>query len=181
MGGLWLPYDDQGISTGITTVLDKGILKHYLHNRGTANKLKQKPTGNARAVQFVFPSIPRMTNTYFAAGDLSEEEAVELLDTGVYAFQSYGGQVEGDGSFLFKARRGYWVENGEIKHPLREVSLSGNILDLLAHVLGGTKEVKLTSGYFGGCGKGGQSPLPVGFGGPRLVIDEVAFGGEAGA
>ena len=144
-GGLWLPYDDQGIPTGMTTVLEKGILKHYLHNRGTAQNLGQEPTGNARAVQFVFPPIPRMTNTYFAPGDLSEDEAIELLDTGVYAIQSSGGQVEGDGSFLFKAIRGYWVEKGEIKYPLREVSLSGNILELLGHVLGGTKNLKITS------------------------------------
>jgi len=178
-GGLWLPYDDQGIASNQTTVLDKGVLVHYLHNRGTAKKLEQDPTGNARAVSFVFPPIPRMTNTYFMPGTLSQEEAIEQLGTGVYAIQSSGGQVEGDGSFLFKAIRGYWVENGEIQYPIREVALSGNILELLTHVEGGTKELKLKSGYFGGCGKGGQSPLPVGMGGPQLLIDEVTFGGEA--
>ena len=178
-GGLWLPYDDQGIATNQTTVLDKGVLNHYLHNRGTANKLEQQPTGNARAVSFVFPPIPRMTNTYFTAGDLTEEEALEQLGTGVYAIQSSGGQVQGDGSFLFKAIRGYWVENGEIRYPIREVSLSGNILELLSHVEGGTKKLEIRSGYFGGCGKGAQFPLPTGLGGPKLLIAEVTFGGEA--
>jgi TldD protein len=178
-GGLWLPYDDQGTATNQTTVLEKGILKHYLHNRGTAKKLEQEPTGNARAVSFVFPPIPRMTNTYFMPGTLSEDEAIEQLGTGVFAIQSSGGQVQGDGSFLFKAIRGYWVENGEIQYPIREVSLSGNILELLSRVEGGTKDLKLTSGYFGGCGKGGQFPLPVGMGGPKLLINEVTFGGEA--
>jgi TldD protein len=178
-GGLWFPFDDQGSAASQTTVLDKGILTHYLHNRGTASKLEQEPTGNARAVSFVFPPIPRMTNTYFTPGTLSDEEAIEQLGTGVYAIQTSGGQVQGDGSFLFKAIRGYWVENGEIQYPIREVSLSGNILDLLTRVEGGTKELKLESGYFGGCGKGGQAPLPVGMGGPKLLIDGVTFGGEA--
>ena len=178
-GGLWLPYDDQGTATNQTTVLDKGVLNHYLHNRGTANKLEQQPTGNARAVSFVFPPIPRMTNTYFTAGTLSEDEAIEQLGTGVFAIESSGGQVQGDGSFLFKAIRGYWVEKGEIQYPIREVSLSGNILELLSRVEGGTKDLKLTSGYFGGCGKGGQFPLPTGMGGPKLLINEVTFGGEA--
>ena len=178
-GGLWLPYDDQGIATDQTTVLDKGILKHYLHNRGTAKKLNQKPTGNARAVSFVFPPIPRMTNTYFMPGTLTEEEALDMLGTGIYAIQTSGGQVEGDGSFLFKADRGYWVENGEIQYPIREVSLSGNILQLLSRVEGATKELNLQSGYFGGCGKDDQFPLPVGMGGPKLVVDSVTFGGEA--
>ena len=178
-GGMWLPYDDQGTEAGQTVVLDKGVLKHYLHNRGTAKKLGQRPTGNARAVSFVFPPIPRMTNTYFSPGTLSEEEALELLGTGIYAIQTSGGQVGGDGSFLFKADRGYWVENGVVQYPIREVSLSGNILQLLSRVEGATRELKLRSGYFGGCGKGDQAPLPVGMGGPKLVINDVRFGGEA--
>ncbi|MHA1950337.1 MAG: TldD/PmbA family protein [Candidatus Thorarchaeota archaeon] len=178
-GGLWLPYDDQGIATNQTTVLEKGILQHYLHNRGTANKLEQEPSGNARAVSYIFPPIPRMTNTYFLPGDLSDDEAIEHLGTGIYAIQSSGGQVEGDGSFVFKAVRGYWVENGEIQYPIREVALSGNILDLLGKVRGATKNLKLSAGYFGGCGKGEQYPLPTGLGGPQLIIDDVTFGGEA--
>lgn len=178
-GGLWLPYDDQGVAGNQTTILDKGVLKHYLHNRGTANRLHQDPTSNARAVSYVFQPIPRMTNTYFLPGNLTEEEAIEQLGTGIYAIQSSGGQVEGDGSFVFKAVRGYWIENGKIQYPIREVALSGNILELLSKVEGGTKDLKLRSGYFGGCGKGEQFPLPVGMGGPKLIIDGVTFGGEA--
>ena len=179
-GGLWLPYDDQGTKSNETIILDKGILKHYLHSRGTAHHLKQEPTGNCRAVHFGFVPIPRMTNTYFNPGELTREEALELLDTGVYAIQTSGGQVEADGSFLFKAIRGYWVQKGRIKEPVREVSLSGNILNLLSQVEGATKDLKLNAGYFGGCGKSGQFPLPCGLGGPELVIGEVTFGGKAG-
>jgi TldD protein len=120
-----------------------------------------------------------MTNTYFLPGDLTEDEAMEQLGTGIYAIQTSGGQVELDGSFVFKAIRGYWIENGEIQYPIREVALSGNILDLLSKIEGGTKDLKLSSGYFGGCGKGEQSPLPTGMGGPQLIIDDVTFGGEA--
>ncbi len=178
-GGLWVPYDDQGTPGGDTVILEKGILKNYLHNRGTAKKLDQKPTGNARAVQFVFPPIPRMTNTYFTPGDLTEEEALEQLGTGIYAIETTGGQVQGDGNFLFMAVRGYWVEKGEIQYPIREVSLTGNILSLLKRVEGATKVLKLVSGYFGGCGKGGQYPLPTGMGGPMLLVDDVTFGGQA--
>ncbi len=178
-GGLWLPYDDQGTKSNETTILDKGILKRYLHDRGTAKYLKQEPTGNSRAVHFGFIPIPRMTNTYFTPGELTKEEALELLDTGVYAIQTSGGQVEADGSFVFKAIRGYWVKNGRIKEPVREVSLSGNILDLLSKVEGATKDLRLSAGYFGGCGKSGQFPLPCGLGGPEVVIDDVTFGGKA--
>ncbi len=179
IGGLWLPYDDQGTEASETTILDRGVLKHYLHSRGTAEYLKQKPTGNCRAIHFGFIPIPRMTNTYFEAGDLTKEEALEQLGSGVYAIQTSGGQVEANGSFVFKAIRGYWVERGEIKRPLREVSLSGNILNLLSNVEGATRDLRLYSGYFGGCGKGGQQPLPVGLGGPELLVKDVTFGGQA--
>lgn len=179
-GGLWVPYDDQGTKASKTTILDKGVLKHYLHSRGTAQYLQQEPTGNCRAVHFGFIPIPRMTNTYFTSGDLTKEEALELLGTGIYAIQTSGGQVEGDGSFLFKAIRGYWVKKGEIREPLREVALSGNILHLLSEIKGATKDLRLYAGYFGGCGKSGQFPLPCGMGGPEMVIGEVTFGGKAG-
>jgi TldD protein len=85
-----------------------------------------------------------------------------------------------DGNFLFKAVRGYWIENGEKKEPLREVALTGNILEFLQNVEGRTKDFQLSSGYFGGCGKGGQYPLPVGLGGPKLLMREATFGGKAG-
>jgi TldD protein len=179
-GGLWVPYDDQGTKASKTTILDKGVLKHYLHSRGTAQYLQQEPTGNCRAVHFGFIPIPRMTNTYFSAGSLTKEEALELLDTGIYAIQASGGQVGDDGSFLFKATRGYWVQNGEIREPLREVSLSGNILNLLSEVKGATEDLRLYAGYFGGCGKSGQFRLPCGMGGPELIIGKVTFGGKAG-
>jgi len=178
-GGLWVPFDDQGIKAHKTVVLDKGIFRHYLHNRGTAERLHEDPTGNCRAIHYGFMPIPRMTNTYFAPGDLSNDEALELLGTGIYAIQTSGGQVEDDGSFVFKAIRGYWVKNGKIQEPLREVALSGNILELLTKFEGATKELHIQAGYFGGCGKNGQAPLPVGLGSPELVIGEVTFGGKA--
>lgn len=177
ISGLWLPYDDQGVKTTRTVLIEKGILKGYLHSRTTAKLLNMNPTGNARAVNFTFAPIPRMKNTFFTPGDLTKEEALEQLGTGIYAIRSSGGQVEMDGSFIFQANRGYWVENGEKQYPLRDVTLSGNILQLLKNIEGATKDMEMRCGYFGGCGKDGQFPLPCGLGGPKLVIDNVRFGG----
>ena len=176
--GFWIPFDDQGVKTTKVVIMDKGKLVRYLHSRETATLMKDSSTGNARAVDYNFPPIVRMRNTYFAPGDLSLEEAIELLDTGIYAIRTAGGQASADGTFMFKALRGYYVEHGEIKHPLREVTLTGSILTFLQNVEGATKELLIRSGYFGGCGKGEQWPLPVGFGGPHLLVREVQFGGE---
>ncbi len=176
--GFWIPFDDQGIRTKKTTIVNRGKLKNYLHNRETATMMKRPLTGNGRAVDYNFPPIVRMKNTYFLPGDLSVEEALEQLDTGIYAIQTEGGQANMDGTFAFKASRGYYVEGGEKKYPLREVMITGSILDFLEKIEGATKELILRSGYFGGCGKGGQYPLPVGVGGPHLLVREAHFGGE---
>lgn len=175
----WLPVDDQGVPTGRTVLLDKGVFKGYLHSRVTASALGDRPSGNARAINFCFPPIPRMTNTYFMPGDMTEDEAVRELGTGIYAIRSHGGQVNMDGTFLFKAARGYWVEKGEIRYPLKDVVLMDSILKFIQNVEGATKDLDITSGYFGGCGKGEQYPLPVGLGGPDLLLSKVRFGGEA--
>lgn len=176
--GFWLPFDDQGIQTTKNVILDRGKLVGYLHRRDTAVAMKASFTGNARAINYTFPPIVRMKNTYFSPGDLSLEEALEQLDTGIYAIRTAGGQANFDGTFMFKASRGYYVKNGEKEYPLREVTLAGSILDFLKNIEGATKELSIHSSYFGGCGKGGQHPLPVGLGGPHLLLRGVHFGGE---
>ena len=176
--GFWVPYDDEGVDAKKVTLLDKGILVGYLHARSTAKLLKMSPTGNARAINYRFPPIVRMRNTYFGSGELSKEEIFELIDKGVYAEGHGGGQTEDTGNFTFAANRAYWIENGEIKFPLKSVVVRGHILDFLKNVIGASKEVIVKTSILGGCGKGGQAPLPVGLGGPYLAVKEaiISFG-----
>ncbi|MCY3413492.1 MAG: TldD/PmbA family protein [Candidatus Heimdallarchaeota archaeon] len=178
VNGFFLPYDDEGMETKKITLLDKGVLKGFLNSRATAPHSDGVVSGNARAINYTFNPIPRMRNTYVSAGELTEDEAIEMMGTGIYALGTSGGQVTGDGTFLFKATRGYFVENGEKKYPIKDVTLTGNILNLLHGIEGATKDFELHSGYFGGCGKGGQFPLPVGLGGPKVLFNKVRFGGE---
>ncbi len=83
-----------------------------------------------------------------------------------------------DGTFMFKAVRGYWVEGGERKYAFKDVAIRGHILDFLKNIKGRCDDLKMHSTYFGGCGKGGQFPLPVGLGGPHLLLEQATFGGE---
>lgn len=176
--GFWLPYDDEGARTKRATILEKGVLKGYLHTRTTATVEAVEPTGNGRAVDYSFEPICRMRNTYFTPGDLSLEEALQLVRDGIYAYGTAGGQVNFDGTFLFKAVRGYRVKNGELAEPLRDVAITGHILNLLREVQGATRDFKLKASFSGGCGKGRQYPLFTGLGGPHLVLKEATFGGE---
>jgi len=178
--GWWCPYDDEGVIAEKVVMLDQGVLSSSLNSRGTAKYMESKPTGNARALDFRFEPIVRMRNTYFTPGDLSFEEALELLKDGIYAIDTMGGQSGFDGTFMFKAIRGYLVRKGEIVEPLRDVAITGNILDFLKNVEGATRDFELHGGYFGGCGKSGQNGLFLADGGPKLLLggDGVQFGGE---
>lgn len=175
-GGYNIYFDDEGVPCKRVEILKKGTLNYYLHSRQTAKALKMNPTGNARSQDYSFEPIVRMRNTYFDAGDWKPEEALSELKQGIYAIDTTGGQVEDTGTFLFKAVRGYWVENGELKYPLRDVALTGNILELLKNVDAVCNDLEISSTPFGGCGKMEQRAF-VGTGGPHIMVKEVLFGG----
>lgn len=175
-GGYNIYFDDEGVPCKRVEILKKGTLNYYLHSRMTAKALKMNPTGNARSQDYSFEPIVRMRNTYFDAGDWKPEEALSELKQGIYAIDTTGGQVEETGTFLFKAVRGYWVENGELKYPLQDVALTGNILELLKNVDAVCNDLEISSTPFGGCGKMEQRAF-VGTGGPHIMVKEVLFGG----
>jgi TldD protein len=175
-GGYNLPFDDEGVPCTRVEILKKGILNRYLQSRITAKALKAEPTGNARSQDYSFEPIVRMRNTYFDAGSWKPDEALKEFKRGIYAIDTAGGQVEDTGTFLFKAIRGYWVENGEPKYPLRDVALTGNILELLKRIDVVCNDLEISTTPFGGCGKINQRAY-VGTGGPHLKVRDVLFGG----
>jgi len=175
-GGYTLPFDDEGVPCRHVEILKNGILNGYLHSRMTARVLKAEPTGNARSQDYSFEPIVRMRNTYFAPDNRKPEEALSELKQGIYVIDTAGGQVQETGTFLFKAIRGYWVEKGEKKYPLRDVALTGNILELLKKVETVCNDLEISSNPFGGCGKIEQRAF-VGTGGPHMRIKDVQFGG----
>jgi TldD protein len=177
-GGYKIFFDDEGVSCKRVEILKKGVLKNYLHSRVTAKALKTEPTGNARSQDYSFEPIVRMRNTYFDVGDWKPDEALKELKRGIYAIDTAGGQVEDTGTFLFKAVRGYWIENGEPKYPLKDVALTGNILELLKNVNAVCNDLIISATPFGGCGKMNQRAF-VGTGGPHILVKNVLFGGVA--
>ena len=89
-----------------------------------------------------------MKNTIFLPGEVkTEEEMLELLGTGIYSIDTSGGSVAMS-NFQFFALRGYWVENGEKKYPLKDHLLTGNILQCLKEVEALSQQSVMLSGYF---------------------------------
>lgn len=169
----YYPYDVEGIKTKPNQLVKNGKLISLLNSRETASQLGMKSSGNARSIISDKP-IVRMSNTYLQPGDNTFEELIEDIEDGIYLKGSRGGQVDtGKGIFQFNAAEGYLIENGELKTPLRDVSLSGNILETLKNIDAIGNDFKLSVGF---CGKDGQT-APVGDGGPHTRIMNALVGG----
>ena len=169
----YYPYDVEGVKTKPNQLVKDGKLVSLLNSRETAAKLGMTSSGNARSIISDQP-IVRMSNTYLQPGDSSFEELLEDIDDGIYLKGSRGGQVDtGKGIFQFNAAEGYLIKNGEIATPLRDVSLSGNILETLKNIDAIGDDFKLSVGF---CGKDGQT-APVGDGGPHTRILNALVGG----
>lgn len=169
----YYPYDVEGVKTAPNQLVKDGELVSLLNSRETASKLNMKSSGNARSAISDQP-IVRMSNTYLQPGDNTFEELIEDIPDGIYLKGSRGGQVDtGKGIFQFNAAEGYLIKDGEITTPLRDVSLSGNILETLKNIDAIGNDFKLSVGF---CGKDGQT-APVGDGGPHTRILNSLVGG----
>ncbi|HEY9672157.1 MAG TPA: TldD/PmbA family protein [Waterburya sp.] len=169
-------YDDEGTPATTTQLIKDGILVGRLHSRETAGKLDETPTGNARCLNYHYPPIVRMTNTWIERGKTPVADLFQGIKEGVYARNWIGGMTNGE-MFTFSAGEAWMIENGEITEPMRDVTLSGNVFKTLDDIEGIGDDFYWDES--GGCGKAGQSGLPVGCGGPSLRIRNVVVGGEA--
>jgi len=130
-------FDDEGVPTKETTIIDHGILKTYLHNASTAKIFKTETTGNAGL------PYPNPWSIELAAGDRSKDELFEGMKRGLYLtntwytrFQNYAkgdfSTIPRDGIFL--------IEKGKIKQSLKDLRVSDNTLTMLNNIVAISKE-----------------------------------------
>jgi TldD protein len=167
-------YDDEGVRTQKTPLIENGSLTGLMHNRETAQKLAMEPTGNARAEDFRFEPIIRMRNTYLAPGGNSFEELIEGIDFGYYLKSFRGGQANLDGTFQVGIQEAYEIVKGKLGDAVRSASISGNTLETLRKVDAVGRDFELWPGR---CGKGQIAFICDG--GPHIRVGEVVIGGGA--
>ncbi|HUU78115.1 MAG TPA: TldD/PmbA family protein [candidate division Zixibacteria bacterium] len=169
-------FDSEGTKTQKRKLVTNGILTEFFHTLETASLMGLKPNGAGRAMDFRFPPLARMGNTYVEAGDKNLDELFEIVGNGMYLEKSYGGYVNpSQGQFMFSAQNGYIIENGEKKALTQNVSMSGLIMEVLANTMGVGKDE--SPAFNGSCGKGGQW-VPVTGGGPSLAVKDLVVGGR---
>lgn len=168
--------DDEGNLPTCSTLIEKGVLRGYMHDQHTADFFGIEPTGNGRRESFASVPLPRMTNTVLLAGPHDPEEIVSSVKNGIFAKAFGGGQVDiANGDFVFSLTESYLIEDGKITAPLKGVNLIGNGPETLRQVSMLGNDVALSDGSWT-CGKDGQS-VPVGVGCPTMKIASITVGG----
>lgn len=170
-GSGYVPYDDEGTRTRTTYLIRDGILTGRLHSAATAATLGEDVTGNARAIDFSYEPIVRMTSTYIGGGDLTLEELLAPIELGVYIHDFNHGS--GMSTFTIAPNQAYMIRNGKIAEPVRISVVTGSVMHTLHEIDGLTKDVQVCSQSTGGCGKMEQWPLRVAFGGPYVRVRNI--------
>ena len=157
------PFDGEGTPTTTRTLVDKGVLRGYLTNMKTANKMSTSSSGNARRGSYASPSRIGPSNFYIQAGVDDPKTMVARLDRAlaVTSLLNLHTIDPVSGEFSLGAT-GTFLEKGAPVHPVQGITIAGNLTDLLSSVVSvGTDLV------FG----------PSGLGSPTLLISELSIGG----
>ena len=134
MGGFGTsPFDGEGLPSRRTVVVEAGVLRNYLLNTYTARKLGMKSTHNASRGLAGAPGIG-CGNLYLEPGTRTAEQIIADVPAGLYVTGLIGfgvNVVTGDYS---RGATGLWIENGVLTHAVEEVTIAGNLAEMLRNV-----------------------------------------------
>ncbi len=156
--------DDEGTAAKDAVLIEKGILKGFMHNKESAAYFGVKPTGNARAFRFSDEPIIRMRNTVILPGESKLEDMIASVENGYYLMKPSNGQADSTSEFMFGITMGYEIRNGKLGRAIRDTTISGVAFDMLKTVTAVSDRMKWSGG--GMCGK--KQLIPVGMGGPAI-------------
>ncbi len=173
-GGLVL-VDDEGVPARKVTIIERGVLRSYLHNRETAQHFGVEPTGNARAFEYDNEPLIRMRNTYIEPGITPLPAMIEGVQDGWLLAGAKNGQADANAEFMFVVGEAFPIKNGKLGPLHRGTTITGDAFDVLRSVdaVGDAFSWDLGSGY---CGKG--QPAKVDAGGPHIRCTATLAGGS---
>jgi PmbA protein len=127
------PFDGEGLPTRRTVIVEKGVLKNYLLNTYTGRKLNMQSTGNASRGLAGTPGIGA-GNLFLEKGTLTSQQLLADVKSGFYVTELMGfgvNMVTGDYS---RGAAGLWIENGELTFAVEEVTIAGNLKEMLNNI-----------------------------------------------
>jgi PmbA protein len=127
------PFDGEGLPSLRTAVVENGVLCNYLLNTYSARKLGMKSTHNASRGLAGTPGIG-CGNLYLEPGTLTPDQIIGDVSAGLYVTSLMGfgvNVVTGDYS---RGATGLWIENGQLTHAVEEVTIAGNLAEMLLNI-----------------------------------------------
>jgi PmbA protein len=127
------PFDGEGLPTRRTVIVENGVLKNYLLNTYTGRKLNMQSTGNASRGLAGTPGIGA-GNLFLENGSVSPQQLLADVKVGFYVTELMGfgvNMVTGDYS---RGAAGLWIENGELTFAVEEITIAGNLKEMLNNV-----------------------------------------------
>jgi PmbA protein len=128
-------FDGEGLPTRRTVVIERGVLKSYLLNTYTARKLNLQSTGNASRGLAGAPGIGSH-NFYLEAGTATPQQLIGDVKSGLYLTSIMGFGVNLVTGDISHGAAGLWIENGELAYPVEEITIAGNLKDMLRNISG---------------------------------------------
>jgi len=177
MPNLWgsLNIDDEGMPTRRKVLIEKGILKGYMIDKLNSRRMNMEPTGSSRRESYKYAPTSRMTNTFIAAGEYSNEAIIGSISNGLYAKKMGGGSVNPvTGEFNFAVMEGYLIKNGKIDKPVRGATLIGKGHEVLMNIDMVGRDMQQAQGM---CGSVSGS-VPTNVGQPMIRVSEITVGGR---
>lgn len=124
------PFDDEGVPTRRTPVIERGVLKNYLLNTYTARKLNMKTTGNASRGITGNAGIGH-GNFFLEAGQRSQEEMIRSVKNGFFVTELIGSGVNTVTGDYSRGAVGMWIRDGEFAFPVSEVTIASTLQEML--------------------------------------------------
>ena len=124
------PFDDEGVPTRRTVVIDRGVLASYLLNTYTARKLGLRTTGNGARGLTGNASVGH-GNLFLEKGERSPEEIIRGIGKGLYVTELIGSGVNTVTGDYSRGAAGLWIENGEFAYPVSEITIASTLQQML--------------------------------------------------
>jgi PmbA protein len=128
------PFDDEGVPSRRTVVVERGILKSYLLNSYTARKLGLSTTGNASRGLAGTPGIGA-GNFFLEPGEKTAQQIIAGVKQGLYLTGFLGESVNLVTGDFSRGANGIWIENGELAYPVEEITVAGNLKEMYMNVV----------------------------------------------
>lgn len=127
------PFDAEGLPTARRSIVENGILTGWTLDLGTARKLGLRSTASAsRGV--TSPPSPSNSNIALTEGVLTRNDLIERMGTGLLVTSLIGASINPTTGDYSRGAGGFWVENGQITHPVNECTIAGNLRDMLMRI-----------------------------------------------